>query len=304
LILKQDSHISQTRVETVEVQQSFLYDLAVLSKLKLSVIVVLSSVLSYAVVSGGSIDFRIAILLGIGGMLITASANALNQVLEREFDALMKRTIDRPLVTGRMTVSNAVLIAGIMGVVGILTLACINNFVAMLGTLSLMLYAFVYTPLKRYTTASVAVGAIPGALPVLIGTVAFDGSLTMLGLFLFGIQFFWQFPHFWAIGYRSFADYRSAGFELVPYNRVTGEVDSKIGTSSLIYSIIMILMMIAAYVIGLISTQAFIPCIILALGYTYYCIQFARNLSNETATRLMLYSFLFMPIFLFVLILL
>jgi len=281
-------------------QQSFLGDLASLSKIKLSMIVVLSSVMAYMVVAGSAVSIKMLIMLAIGGSLVTASANALNQVLEKDFDALMDRTSSRPLVTGNFTVSTAVLIAGLFGAGGLLALAFINPIVSMLGAISLMLYAFVYTPLKRYSTLSVAIGAIPGALPILIGTVAHEGSITLLGLFLFSIQFFWQFPHFWAIGYRSFKDYRSAGFELVPYNKSTGEINPWIGKSSLIYGALLFVTIIAAYVIGMISVVAFVLSSILALGYLYFCIGFARKLDHKNATRLMIYSFVFMPIFLLI----
>ncbi len=279
--------------------RSYFSDLVSLTKFKLSFTVVLSSVLSYLVVSSLAFNWPTLLLLAIGGFCITASANALNQVLEREYDSQMTRTANRPLVVKSITVSSAVLIAGLLGVTGILLLAAINSLVAMLGTLSLMLYAFVYTPLKRYSTISVAVGAIPGALPVLIGAVAHSGTLTLLGLFLFAIQFFWQFPHFWAIGYRSFEDYKKAGFELVPYHPVTGKVDSKIGNSSLLYSVLLLLLILGAYHVGMISLIAFISSVVLALGYVYYSWRFAVDISKNTATHLMVYSFFFMPIILF-----
>ena len=275
-------------------------DVASLTKAKLLLIVVLSSIMSYMVVAGSTVSILTLVLLAIGGTLVTASANALNQVLEKDYDALMKRTEDRPLVAGTMTSSTAVLIAGLAGAGGLIALALINPIVSMLGAISLMLYAFVYTPLKRYSTISVAIGAIPGALPVLIGAVAHDGTFTLLGLFLFSIQFFWQFPHFWAIGYRSFKDYRKAGFELVPYNADSGEVDPWIGKSSLLYSILLIVTIGAAYALGIIGMIPLICSFILALGYLYFSYQFSKELSEKTATKLMLYSFSFMPIFLLI----
>jgi len=286
--------------ESILSQQSFLKDLASLCKVKLSMIVVLSSVLSFMVVAGSAVSIKMLLMLALGGSMVTASANALNQVLEKDFDALMDRTSKRPLVTGNFTISTAVLIAGLFGAFGLLALAYINPIVSMLGAISLMLYAFVYTPLKRHSTLSVAIGAIPGALPILIGTVAHEGSITLIGLFLFSIQFFWQFPHFWAIGYRSFKDYRSAGFELVPYNKNTGEINPWIGKSSLIYGTLLLATIVASYVIGLIGLVPFALSSILALGYLYFCIEFARELNHKNATRLMVYSFGFMPIFLLI----
>ncbi len=298
--MQKQSNISnqQSLVRSKQVSNSLWKDLGVLTKFKLSFTVVLSSALAYLVVAGASIQFDILALLTVGGLLITCAANALNQVLEREYDAQMERTASRPLVTETITVSSAVLIAGLMAVTGVLLLAAINPIVAMLGTVSLMMYAFVYTPLKRYSTVSVAIGAIPGALPVLIGAVASDGSITLIGLFLFAIQFFWQFPHFWAIGYRSFADYRKAGFELVPYDVETGSVDSRIGKSSLLYSIFLLGIIAMAWYVGLIGGLAFLLSFVLSLGYTYYCVRFTMDLNKKTATQLMIYSFFYIPVIL------
>lgn len=298
--MQKQTNISNTKTlaNTQNISSSVWKDLIVLTKFKLSFTVVLSSALAYLVVAGANIQFDILALLSLGGILITCASNALNQVLEREYDAQMERTATRPLVTETISVSSAVLMSGLMAVTGILLLAAINPLVAMLGTISLMLYAFVYTPLKRYSTISVAIGAIPGALPVLIGAVAFDGNITLLGLFLFAVQFFWQFPHFWAIGYRSFADYRKAGFELVPYNESTGMVDSRIGKSSLLYSIFLLGIIIMAFYVGLISGLAFILSFALSLGYTYYCIRFTMDLNKKTATQLMIYSFFYIPVIL------
>lgn len=302
--MKNKSHISArtttVRTTTVSGKSSLVSDIASLTKAKLLFIVVLSSIMSYMIVAGSAVSVLTLVSLAVGGTLITASANALNQVLEKDYDALMKRTENRPLVKGTMTTSTAVLIAGLSGAIGLITLAWINPIVSMLGAISLMLYAFVYTPLKRFTTLSVAIGAIPGALPVLIGTVAFDGTFTLLGLFLFSIQFFWQFPHFWAIGYRSFGDYRKAGFELVPYDSESEEVDGWIGKSSLIYSIALIGAIVFAYAIGVITLIPFVLSMILGLGYVYFSQAFSANLSEKTATSLMLYSFGFMPIFLLI----
>jgi len=158
------------------ISYSFWGDIKMLIKFKLSLMVLMSSVLGYLVVAGFQTSPTILALLTVGGFLTTAAANILNQVLERDFDSLMDRTKNRPLAANRMKVSEAVLIAGISMVVGIGMLAMINPLTALLGTLSLLSYAFVYTPLKRYSTAAVAVGAIPGALPVLIGTCAFEGG--------------------------------------------------------------------------------------------------------------------------------
>src|SRR5688572_25514572 len=174
-----------------------------LIKLSLSIMVVFSSVLAYLLVPGIEESYvnplRMTILLAIGGLLVTGSANAINQAVEKDTDAMMKRTSDRPVAAGRMSVTEAWVFAIVAGAVGIFILGYYFNWTAAaLAALSLFLYAFVYTPLKKVNAIAVLVGAFPGALPCLIGWAAGDESLGIGGWVLFGIQFLWQFPHFWA----------------------------------------------------------------------------------------------------------
>ncbi len=273
-------------------------NLKALVKFKLSMMVLMSSMLSYFVVAGSMFSWFNFIMLTIGGFLVTGSANALNQVLERDFDKLMDRTKERPLPSGQMTVSEAVLIGGIFAAVGITCLSLINPICAFLGTLSLIIYAFVYTPMKRYSTASVAIGAIPGALPVLIGTVAGEGYISAFGLALFMIQFLWQFPHFWAIGWLSFADYKKAGYKLLPINK-EGNIDENLGFYSAIYAFFLIPTCISIYLIDVrVSMVACILSVILAMVYLYFCIAFQQKSERKTAMRLMFSSFFYLPLIL------
>ena len=205
-------------------------DYILLVKLRLSLVVVVSSILGYMVVANGNGNWVDLLLLAAGGFLVTSAANALNQVLEKDFDILMTRTANRPVATGRMKASEAVMFAGLSCLLGIVVLATFNPLTALLGMLSLIIYAFVYTPLKRYSTLAVAVGAIPGALPVMIGATAFSGTLTLFAFCLFAIQFLWQFPHFWSIGYLGFDDYKKAGYKLLPERM--GQIDRNLGISS------------------------------------------------------------------------
>ena len=185
-----------------------IIDFTQLVKLRLTLTVVFSALMAYwiALPMERSLTYKLFSIF-IGGFLITGAANALNQALEKGYDARMSRTANRPLPSGRMEESTAVLIAGVMSVFGLIILANLSLWSALLGAISLLLYAFVYTPLKRVSSVAVFVGAIPGALPVLIGTVSAQGELTVLGLCLFAIQFFWQFPHFWAISWLGHQDY-------------------------------------------------------------------------------------------------
>ncbi|MEO6039081.1 MAG: protoheme IX farnesyltransferase, partial [Saprospiraceae bacterium] len=174
-------------------------DFGLLVKFKLTLLVLFSALMSYAIVANGDINWGAMLLLAMGGFLVTGAANALNQVLERDFDRLMPRTANRPVVTGRISVSTAVLWAGLMALGGITLLTVFNPLTGFIGTVSLMSYAFVYTPMKRSSPWAVVIGAIPGALPLIIGGVAYAGFITPMALMLFMLQFLWQFPHFWAV---------------------------------------------------------------------------------------------------------
>ena len=194
-----------------------------LIKFTLSFMVVFSTVISYLLAPGVRFDLIQVLLLFAGGMLITGSANAINQVLEKKSDALMKRTAKRPVASGRMSVTEASVFAVIAGALGIFIMWYRFNLEsALLGALSLFLYGFIYTPLKTKNSIAVLVGAFPGALPCLIGWVAgfYDTPIVWTGgLILFAIQFLWQFPHFWAIAWVAHKDYTAAGFKLLPSDK-------------------------------------------------------------------------------------
>ena len=290
--------MSQAIAKKIEsgLRLSKMDDLYLLVKFRLSLMVVASSVLAYFIAAGSSFSWSVFVLLFIGGFGITAAANGINQVLEREFDSLMERTKIRPLAANRMKSSEAVLISGFMLVIGIMCLSFINPVVSFLGMLSFMLYAFVYTPLKRYSTISVAIGAIPGAFPVLIGVVAHDGTLTLLGLTLFMIQFLWQFPHFWAISFLSFDDYNNAGFKLLPKGK-DGNIDRNLGAYSAVYSLLIIPTVLIAYYAGLeTSMLALGGVILLTLIYTWYAIKMQIDNDRASALKLMFSSFFYLPL--------
>lgn len=278
-------------------------DLGMLVKTRLSLTVVFTSLMGYMITSGGDFSIATLILLFTGGFLITASANAINEVLEKDFDALMKRTSVRPLSSGRMKVADAVLFAGLTCLVGVSLLSMINPLTSVLGMLSFVLYAFVYTPLKRYSTIAVAVGAIPGALPVLIGCTAYNGVLTSLSIGLFSIQFLWQFPHFWAIGYLAFDDYAKAGYKLLPTSD-EGGIDKNVGLYALIYTMLIIPVLVVLYFLGDMHLVAFVINLILTVVYGYYSLIFYKNMERKTGLALMFSSFFYMPLVLLILLLL
>ncbi len=191
-----------------------------LMKPSLSIMVVFSSVVSFMLTNGYDAYedklFRILMLFA-GGMLVTGSANTINQVVEKDTDAMMKRTAKRPVASGRMNAVEGWAFAIITGAVGVFILGNYFNWLtAGIALFSLFLYAFIYTPLKKVNSIAVLVGAVPGALPCLIGWAAGENALTTGGWILFAFQFFWQFPHFWAIAWVAHKDYSTAGFKLLP----------------------------------------------------------------------------------------
>lgn len=209
-----------------------------LIKFTLSFMVVFSCVVCYLLAPNIKFNLVSVLLLFTAGMLITGSANAINQAVEKDTDALMKRTSTRPVASGRMSANEAFVFAMVTGIAGILMMWYWFNFAsAVIGLFSLFLYAFIYTPLKKINSLSVLVGAFPGALPCLIGWVAGTDQFSIGGWILFGIQFLWQFPHFWAIAWVAHKDYSKAGFKLLPSTKGPTKFTA---AQTVIYSMLMI----------------------------------------------------------------
>jgi protoheme IX farnesyltransferase len=224
-----------------------------LIKFTLSFMVVFSTVVAFLIAPNEDYYLRSKVisvlLLFMGGMLITGSANAINQVLEKDTDAVMKRTAKRPVASGRMGANEATGFAIVAGALGIFILWYWFNYQAALtGLFSLFLYGFIYTPLKKVNSVAVLVGAIPGALPCLIGWVAATGSFDAGAWVLFGIQFLWQFPHFWAIAWLAHTDYTKAGFKLLPGDKGPTKFTA---LQTVIYSILMIPFGLLPYYMGI-----------------------------------------------------
>jgi heme o synthase len=292
-----DFEVNMSRTKTKQLSwgiNRWISEVGVLVKWRLTMTVVFSSVVAFAIAAGTGISFLPAIILAVGGFLVAGSANAMNEILERDFDKLMDRTKDRPVARNSMAVSEAIVIAGVMLLVGVIMLAYFNPLTAFIGFVSFILYAFIYTPLKRYSTAAVAVGAIPGALPTLIGCVAFQGQVTWLAIILFLIQFIWQFPHFWAIGWLSFDQYKNAGFKLLP--STDGKIAPSLGLNSLFYSFLLIPVFGISLWLGvtdLVTTIAVMP---VSAWFIYKSYLFYRDFDKESARKLMFSSFAFLPL--------
>ncbi len=275
-------------------------DYLMLVKMRLTTLVVFTAIASYLIASDLQMNGFSFMLLAIGGFGVAGASNALNQVLEKDYDILMKRTQNRPVASGRMTVSHAVMFAGLLCMIGITALAVFNVLTAFLGMLAFVTYAFLYTPLKRYSSAAVFVGAIAGAMPMMIGVVAWTGTLTWLAIALFVVQFAWQYPHFWAIGFLGFEDYKKAGFNFVPSTH--GAIDRVIGISSIIYSSVLILLSIIMMTMGLTGIIAGLFMTLLGICYLVFAIKFYRDFNMDSAKKLMFSSLIYIPLVMFVLI--
>jgi len=274
---------------------SKLRDYMMLVKFSLSFMVVFSAIISY-LLAPKIIGFnaKMILLLFAGGFLITGSANAINQVVEKDTDALMKRTAKRPLASGRMSVSEGWTFAAITGALGVFILwYFFNPLSAGLAAFSLFLYAFIYTPLKKVNSISVLVGAVPGALPCLIGWAAGNDALTAGGWALFAIQFFWQFPHFWAIAWIAHKDYSGAGFKLLP----SVEGPSKYSAiQSIIYSLLLIPVGLLPYILGMSGLISAVIVFIANLLMVWQSVRLYRQMELKAARRVMFSSYIYLPV--------
>lgn len=270
-----------------------------LTKFTLSFTVVFSCVICYLLTPTIVVyDWGMIILLFIAGMLITGSANAINQAVEKDTDAVMRRTSKRPVASGRMTQEEAYIFAFVTGAVGVWMMYQFFNFQsALLSAFSLFLYAFIYTPLKKVSAVSVLVGAFPGALPCLIGWVAgFPANESVSwggGLILFGIQFLWQFPHFWAIAWVAHSDYSRAGFKLLPSETGPTKLTA---LQAILYAVMMIPVGMLPYYFGIsghVSLWIVLACNIFIV---VQCIRLYIDMDVKAARRVMFSSYIYLPV--------
>ena len=284
-----------TAIDTKTTFRRVISDFKQLAKVGLSLSVVFSSVAGY-LLAVDIINYQTLFLLSLGGFLMVAASNAFNQVIEKDTDSLMKRTMNRPLPTGRMSKTTALIFAITSTIVGLGILYGINPKSALFGAISIFLYTCAYTPLKPVSPLAVFVGAIPGAIPFMLGWVAATNQFGIEAGFLFMIQFFWQFPHFWSIGWLQFEEYKKAGFIMLPMDKKDQSATKQI----IFYTIIMILVSIAPV---LKMTGAFyihpITAIIIALlglFMLYYGILLHKKQTNIEARKLMLSSVLYITV--------
>jgi protoheme IX farnesyltransferase len=237
-----------------------------------------------------SLDWMVLLKLAIGGYCMVGASNAFNQVIEKDLDALMDRTKNRPVPAGRMSKSAALLVASLLTILGIVLLYTINPKTAMFGAISIFLYTSVYTPLKTMTSLSVFVGAFPGAIPFMLGWVAATGEFGIEAGTLFLIQFFWQFPHFWAIGWFLYEDYEKAGFFMLP----TGKKDKGTALQVILYTVWLILASLLP-VLGFtgrlyITPVTAVVVFLLGLWMLFYAVKLYKLRTAKAARTLMLVS--------------
>ncbi|HTN20848.1 MAG TPA: heme o synthase [Pelobium sp.] len=274
--------------------REFLSDFKKLIKLRLTLLVVFSASICFLIGEHyqDSIHWMNWLKLIVGGFLVTGTANGFNEIIEKDLDKLMSRTLDRPLPSGRMTTGQALVLSLVMGIAGTYLLGSLNLLTGILSVFSIFLYAFLYTPMKRKSPIAVFVGAIPGALPPLIGYVASHGQIDTIALVLFGIQFVWQFPHFWAIAWVIDDDYKKAGFRLLPttHRDRTSAVVTLASTLILVpVSLLPTFLGFGGYLIALVS-------LVMGLIFSYQAFMLAKNLDVKSARKLMFGSFIYLPV--------
>ncbi|MBN8878994.1 MAG: heme o synthase [Sphingobacteriales bacterium] len=272
-----------------------------LVKLSLSIMVVFSSVISY-LLAPKVVEYEWVMigLLFAGGMLVTGSANAINQVVEKDTDAMMKRTGKRPVAAGRMSVQEGWAFAIITGALGVFILGYYFNWLsAGLAAFSLFLYAFIYTPMKKVSSMAVLMGAVPGALPCLIGWAAGDDRLSLGGWVLFGIQFLWQFPHFWAIAWIAHSDYSTAGFKLLPAEKGPTKFTA---LQTVIYSLLLFPVTVMPYFVGICNYNDVVGMVSIGLIVLANIFMLTRSttlyakMDVSSARKVMFGSYLYLPV--------
>lgn len=285
--------------KTESISQSAIFaeklkDFVALLKVRLSFLVAFSSGFGYMLGARGTVDYVTFFLFCFGGFLISGASITLNQIFEKDYDKVMKRTMNRPLPTNRLSKSEAFKYALILTLIGFAILVVYTNLLTVgLAMLSMILYSFVYTPLKRVGPIAVFVGALPGALPPLLGWVASTGFINYEAMIIFGIQFIWQFPHFWAIAWLADEDYKKAGFKLLPGN---GKKDLNTAIQIMIYTLFLIplgLLPAQFGITGITSAIIATVCGVLFLSQTF---SLMKDGSRKSALKIMYGSFVYLPI--------
>ena len=265
-----------------------------LAKLRLSFLVVFSAVIGYIFGATGFYNIANLFWLALGGILVTGASNTINQIIERDIDRLMSRTSNRPLPMERMNVLEAIVAAGAMGISGILVLTLFFNPIAgVLAAISLLSYAFIYTPLKRVSSIAVFVGAIPGALPPMIGYVCATGRIDFVAIVLFSTQFIWQFPHFWSIAWIQYEDYKKAGIMLLP--SASGKTRMS-AIQNVIYCSVLLVVSMMPYFFNMVGLAGNIVIAGVGTMFLWMAWNHYRKCDDVSARTLMFGSFIYLPV--------
>lgn len=268
-------------------------DYAAFTKFRLTILVVISSVIGYAI-GVAAFSWVEVFWLTISGYLVTGASNGFNQVIEKDIDALMKRTQKRPLPTGKMSVIEALVAATVFALSGLIILYFVfNPLAAALGALALFMYVLIYTPMKKHSSWAVFAGAFPGAIPPMLGYVAATGKFDLYAGLLFAVQFIWQFPHFWAIAWVSDADYKKAGYRLLPSK---GGKDAQSAFLTLLYTLFLILVALLPWAFDLIGGTAAILAAIAGILFAIPALRLYMNRSDKLARKVMFASFFYLPV--------
>ena len=264
-----------------------------ITKFRLSFLVALSSVFGFFI-SSSKVDINDVFILLVGGYLISSSSVINNQIIEKDLDKMMNRTNKRPIPTGRISVYKSVIMSMFSMIIGLFLISFyLNIYAALLSFISLILYSFVYTPMKKFGRIAVFIGAIPGALPPLIGWVASTGQITLEAIIIFSIQFIWQFPHFWAIAWMYDDDYKKVGFKLLPNN---GEKNLKTAVNIMIYTLFLIPLGLLPTIFGITGIISGTVAVFLAIIFLAQTFKLINDYSRESAVKVMFSSFIYLPI--------
>ena len=290
--MQTDTHISSSETIIYSKVKSFFK----LTKFTLSALVVFSAIITFFTVAE-TYNWKQVLAICLGGFLVTAAANGFNQIIEKDLDKLMHRTKLRPIPTGNLTVSQAFIICAIFGVIGTIMLWVFTNPLSgIIGFVSIILYALVYTPLKRVTPFSVFIGAIPGALPTLIGAIAATdgfGHISFFAILLFCIQFFWQFPHFWAIAWVSHDDYLRAGFFMLPSK---GGRDKSSRSQILVYTLSLFPIALSPFIFNFTGWMSATVVSCMGLVFIIQAYTLFKSGTIADARKLMFGSFVYLPL--------
>jgi protoheme IX farnesyltransferase len=265
-----------------------------LMKPRLSMLVAFSCAFGYGLATRGAVDWMTLVMLYLGGFLLSGASSCINQIIERDLDKVMNRTMSRPLPTGRVSLAEATFfaVACFMSSIAILWIFT-NPLTVLLSIVSMVLYSFIYTPLKRVGPIAVFVGAIPGALPPLLGWIAATGAISYEALIIFGIQFIWQFPHFWAIAWVADEDYKKAGFKLLPSG---GGKDLNTAIQIMVYTMFLIPLGLLPAKFGITGLDSAIVASICGVAFFGQTFSLMKTGSQQSAKRIMFGSFLYLPI--------